>query len=850
MSGYFPPIDIDSLEGNSAADLLARANHTGTQLAATISDLESTIAALHYLKSETDALVDGTIKAFEAYDPAGSGNFPATYGGDAVQKGDAFKIATADTLGSGTLVNAEDSLYALIDTPGQTDANWLVLESNRDQATESIKGVAKIASQATTDTGTNDTDMLTALKGKSAYQRRGIQGGNAVDINGARTVIVGDSEDSQFANITDAITAIATDLGGGLNVFGTPIPTGAVGNLWIILDKRDLFTEPSKVTIPPGIYCRSISLTIVLADTTTDSVLAMGFASGFEEYLIAHITGANPVISVDVTGFVDEFPTYISGPSTSKDALIIGGTGALIDLDGNNEADAEVHISNFQIKGIGAPGGAITSQTTFQGTVICKDVLLNGLTLGTAAGTGDLRVRFSNASFKENVIFNSTLNGFDWFGGTIGGNVTFAANANDNRLLYADIIGDLTDNSTAGTLFTKYPKVRFEPARPTPPAHSEGVAFYDKVSHSLSYYNDESDVTVNLGRETLIRVKNETAAQIDNGGVVHFTGVDGVEKVPTIVLSKADVIATGKANGVATHDIGINDFGYVTVKGVVHDLDTSVVGVGFVWLSPTVAGGLTSTEPSSPNQKVLMGFVTVSDGSVGQLVVDIENISLMTVTGRFGWAVPETDNAVLTRHDIVSAKEDRLSGVTVDGTPTTQNHDDANSAHVLIEVTTMTASGSIRLTGKSLNIETGVETPGDTEDIVIGATGWYESIKHWRETVVLSSVDDILDVDLNSFFWHPRQFEQDFIIDRVHVDYKTTAVSNTSIIEVQKYVPLTGFIGIFDETVSDIASLKSGGHHRESINGMIAESAGERLHIFSETKRLTDYRFEVRGEVV
>ena len=98
----------------------------------------------HYLKSETDALVDGTIKAFEAYDPAGSGNFPATYGGEAVQKGDAFKIVTADTLGSGTLVNIEDSLYALIDTPGQTDANWLVLESNRDQATESIKGVAEI----------------------------------------------------------------------------------------------------------------------------------------------------------------------------------------------------------------------------------------------------------------------------------------------------------------------------------------------------------------------------------------------------------------------------------------------------------------------------------------------------------------------------------------------------------------------------------------------------------------------------------------------------------------------------------------------------------------------------------
>jgi hypothetical protein len=120
-----------------------------------------------YTKTEVDALVDGTLKAFEAYDPAGSGNFPTTYGGEAVQKGDAFKIVTADTLGTGTIVNIDDSLYALIDTPGQTDANWLVAESNRDQASETVKGVAEIATQAETDAGTDDDRIVTPLKLKN-----------------------------------------------------------------------------------------------------------------------------------------------------------------------------------------------------------------------------------------------------------------------------------------------------------------------------------------------------------------------------------------------------------------------------------------------------------------------------------------------------------------------------------------------------------------------------------------------------------------------------------------------------------------------------------------------------------
>ena len=117
-----------------------------------------------YSTTEVDTLVDASLKVPEAYDPAGSGNFPTTYGGNAVEKGDSFRIVTADTLGTGTIVNPEDLLIANTDTPGQTDANWQVVESNRSQATETVKGVAEIATQAEVDTGTDDERIITPAK--------------------------------------------------------------------------------------------------------------------------------------------------------------------------------------------------------------------------------------------------------------------------------------------------------------------------------------------------------------------------------------------------------------------------------------------------------------------------------------------------------------------------------------------------------------------------------------------------------------------------------------------------------------------------------------------------------------
>jgi hypothetical protein len=122
-------------------------------------------------KQYVDGLVDMSLLTPEAYTVPGTGaSYPTTFSGAAIVKGASFRIANNGTLSNGTdtaddeVVNTEDLLIALVDNPGTTRANWQVLESNRDQATETAKGVARIATNAEGLAGTDNENIMTALR--------------------------------------------------------------------------------------------------------------------------------------------------------------------------------------------------------------------------------------------------------------------------------------------------------------------------------------------------------------------------------------------------------------------------------------------------------------------------------------------------------------------------------------------------------------------------------------------------------------------------------------------------------------------------------------------------------------
>jgi hypothetical protein len=52
-------------------------------------------------------------------------------------------------------------LVALADAPGNFDANWTIVESNREAATETVSGVIELATQAEVDGGVDTTRAIT-----------------------------------------------------------------------------------------------------------------------------------------------------------------------------------------------------------------------------------------------------------------------------------------------------------------------------------------------------------------------------------------------------------------------------------------------------------------------------------------------------------------------------------------------------------------------------------------------------------------------------------------------------------------------------------------------------------------
>ena len=152
------------------------------------------------------------------------------------------------------------------------------------------------------------------------------------------------------------------------------------------------------------------------------------------------------------------------------------------------------------------------------------------------------------------------------------------------------------------------------------PAYARGRLFYDSNEEAMSYRNEASDVTINLAQEFVVRIFNNTGAQIDNGDAVYVTGAHehlGVSH-PTVAKARANTLATSKAIGVATHDIPDQGYGYVTEIGKVNDINTADFTAGdALFVSADSAGKFVNTPPASPNFPHHIGYALKIDSAGG-----------------------------------------------------------------------------------------------------------------------------------------------------------------------------------------------------------------------------------------
>ena len=182
---------------------------------------------------------------------------------------------------------------------------------------------------------------------------------------------------------------------------------------------------------------------------------------------------------------------------------------------------------------------------------------------------------------------------------------------------------------------------------PSISGHIPGRLFYDSVWNTLSVDID-TDVTLQIGQEEHVYVYNNTANTILNGQAVYINGIysAGSNNVPAIDLAISNTNETSQVFGVATQDISINSYGFITVRGNINDLNTNRIGNAYLQtqglfievklggtlgnsytfeIINTTAGGLSYTETSgalivdlggsTPTRSDFVTYLTITNPS-------------------------------------------------------------------------------------------------------------------------------------------------------------------------------------------------------------------------------------------
>ena len=149
-------------------------------------------------------------------------------------------------------------------------------------------------------------------------------------------------------------------------------------------------------------------------------------------------------------------------------------------------------------------------------------------------------------------------------------------------------------------------------------ARAEGKAFWNADDWTLNLWMPWSNVNLQVGQETLVRCKEASWQTILNGNVVYISGASGDR--PEVTLADADTYNTSFVLGIATEDF-VGATGYVTITGMVRDVDTSGMTEGAViWLSQT-AGAFTTTRPTAPAISIFLGYIVKVHAVEGIIII-------------------------------------------------------------------------------------------------------------------------------------------------------------------------------------------------------------------------------------
>lgn len=139
----------------------------------------------------------------------------------------------------------------------------------------------------------------------------------------------------------------------------------------------------------------------------------------------------------------------------------------------------------------------------------------------------------------------------------------------------------------------------------------------------------DGNVYYALGLDQLYHVINDTSVTLTKGRLVRASGASGASGKLKAKYYAANMGIHGRyVLGIVSGDIATGDEGYVTSFGLVRGINASGSlyseswSVGdILYAHPTIAGGLTKTEPTAPNERVVVAMVISNNASTGSIFV-------------------------------------------------------------------------------------------------------------------------------------------------------------------------------------------------------------------------------------
>lgn len=207
------------------------------------------------------------------------------------------------------------------------------------------------------------------------------------------------------------------------------------------------------------------------------------------------------------------------------------------------------------------------------------------------------------------------------------------------------------------------------------------------------------DLSVAVAASTtnvICQVRNTTGATLTKGTAVYISGATGQLPTVTKAIGSGDP-TSAQTLGVMSANLANNSNGYVTIIGLITEIDTSAFTDGAqLYLSPTTAGALTTTKPYAPNHLVYVAIVEYAHAVHGKLFVKVQN----------GYELEELHN--------VSAQSPS-NGQTIIYNTSTSLWEKANITGTANQVTVTNGAGSI---GLSLPSTINVNTTGSAGSLV------------------------------------------------------------------------------------------------------------------------------------